>query len=196
MIKEGKLKFSSRYLNISKLLKLVALYNLEREAVALYKIYIFPYIWILYIRFSTHTIMQPYIVKIHQHLIKLTTTVNHNVLIYPHSIFACRNWILPSIHWKMMETIWGEVPPVPLTFSSSSLYPHLPSKGFSSLYSFLWRRAWQSTPVLLPENPMDRGAWQPIVHGVAKSQTWLSNWAGKRTFLIHCILHPISTSSS
>ena len=26
------------------------------------------------------------------------------------------------------------------------------------------------------ENPMDRGAWQVIVHGVAKSQTWLSNW--------------------
>ena len=25
------------------------------------------------------------------------------------------------------------------------------------------------------ENPMDRRAWQAIVHGVAKSQTWLSN---------------------
>ena len=24
-------------------------------------------------------------------------------------------------------------------------------------------------------NPMDRGAWQATVHGVAKSQTWLSN---------------------
>ena len=23
------------------------------------------------------------------------------------------------------------------------------------------------------ENPMDRGAWQAIVHGVAKNQTWL-----------------------
>ena len=26
------------------------------------------------------------------------------------------------------------------------------------------------------ENPMDRGAWQATVHGVAKSQTWLSNF--------------------
>ena len=26
------------------------------------------------------------------------------------------------------------------------------------------------------ENPMDGGAWWAIVHGVAKSQTWLSNW--------------------
>ena len=27
------------------------------------------------------------------------------------------------------------------------------------------------------ENPTDRGAWQATDHGVAKSQTWLSNWA-------------------
>ena len=26
------------------------------------------------------------------------------------------------------------------------------------------------------ENSMDRGAWWATVHGVAKSQTWLSNW--------------------
>ena len=26
------------------------------------------------------------------------------------------------------------------------------------------------------ENPMDRGAWQAIVHGVASSQTWLITW--------------------
>ena len=26
----------------------------------------------------------------------------------------------------------------------------------------------------LEENPMDRGAWQATVHGVTKSQTWLS----------------------
>ena len=26
------------------------------------------------------------------------------------------------------------------------------------------------------ENPMDRGAWWATVHGVAKSQTWLSNF--------------------
>ena len=27
-----------------------------------------------------------------------------------------------------------------------------------------------------PENPMDRGAWQATVHGVAKSWTRLSMW--------------------
>ena len=37
-----------------------------------------------------------------------------------------------------------------------------------------WRRKWQPTPVFVPKNPMDRGAWQATVHGVAKSQTWLN----------------------
>ena len=39
-----------------------------------------------------------------------------------------------------------------------------------------WRRKWQLQYSCL-ENPMDRGAWQAIVHGVAKSQTQLSDWA-------------------
>ena len=29
----------------------------------------------------------------------------------------------------------------------------------------------EPTPVFLPEKPMDRGAWQAIVHGVLKSRT-------------------------
>ena len=42
-----------------------------------------------------------------------------------------------------------------------------------------WRRKWQPTPEFLPGNPMDRGAKQAKVHGVAQSQTRLSNWAHK-----------------
>ena len=38
-----------------------------------------------------------------------------------------------------------------------------------------WRRAWQSTPVFLLENPMDRKAWWATVHGVAQSWTQLSD---------------------
>ena len=34
-----------------------------------------------------------------------------------------------------------------------------------------WSREWLPTPVFLLENPMDRGAWQAIVYGVAKSWT-------------------------
>ena len=29
-----------------------------------------------------------------------------------------------------------------------------------------WRRNWQRTPVSLPGDPMDRGAWWAAVHGV------------------------------
>ena len=36
-----------------------------------------------------------------------------------------------------------------------------------------WRRAWQPTPISLLENPVDRGAWQAIVHRIAKSWTLL-----------------------
>ena len=31
------------------------------------------------------------------------------------------------------------------------------------------------------ENPMDRGVWQAAIHGVAESQTWLSDWACMHT---------------
>ena len=34
-----------------------------------------------------------------------------------------------------------------------------------------WRRAWQPTPVLLPGESVDRGAWRATVHGVTKSWT-------------------------
>ena len=38
-----------------------------------------------------------------------------------------------------------------------------------------WRREWQPTPVFLPENPMDRGAWEASVHRVTKSLTRLGD---------------------
>ena len=38
------------------------------------------------------------------------------------------------------------------------------------------------------ENSMDRGAWQPIVHGVAKSQTWLSDTVNNRIFSARIVL--------
>ena len=41
------------------------------------------------------------------------------------------------------------------------------------------------------ENPMDGGAWWATVHGVAKSQTWLSDFT---SLLLYCkqILYPVS----
>ena len=45
------------------------------------------------------------------------------------------------------------------------------------------RKKMASTPVLLPENPMDRGAWWATVHRVTKSQTWLRERLTLRNFL-------------
>ena len=36
-----------------------------------------------------------------------------------------------------------------------------------------WRRAWQPLQYSCLENPMVGGGWQPAVHRVTKSQTWL-----------------------
>ena len=44
------------------------------------------------------------------------------------------------------------------------------------------------------ENPMDRGAWYAAVHGVAKSQTRLSNFTF--TFHFHALEKEMATNSS
>ena len=46
-----------------------------------------------------------------------------------------------------------------------------------------WRRKWQPTPVLLPRK-FHRGACWATVHRIAKSQTWLSDFAF--TFQLFC----------
>ena len=43
--------------------------------------------------------------------------------------------------------------------------------------SGLGRSLEEGTPVFLPGKPMDRGAWQAVVHGVAKSQTGLKQFS-------------------
>ena len=45
----------------------------------------------------------------------------------------------------------------------------------------LWSK-WQPLQYSCLENPMNRGAWQATVYGVAKSQTRLSNWAHTLTW--------------
>ena len=44
------------------------------------------------------------------------------------------------------------------------------------------------------ENPMDGGAWWAAVHGVAKSQTWLSDFTF--TFHFHALEEEMATHSS
>ena len=54
---------------------------------------------------------------------------------------------------------------------------------------FPWSRKWQPTPVFLPEklhgqrSLVGYSPWSHTVHGVTKSQTWLSKWANLLTYL-------------
>ena len=57
-----------------------------------------------------------------------------------------------------------------------------------------WRRQWHPTPVLLPGKFLDRGAWWAAVHGVAKSQTRLSDFSF--TFHLHALEKEMATHSS
>ena len=56
------------------------------------------------------------------------------------------------------------------------------------------RRQWHPAPVLLPGNPMDGGAWRAAVHGVAKSQSRLSDFTF--TFHFHALEKEMATHSS
>ena len=48
-----------------------------------------------------------------------------------------------------------------------------------SLFTFMhWRKKWQLTPVFLPGNPREGGAWWAAIYGVAKGQTQLK-WLGR-----------------
>ena len=64
-------------------------------------------------------------------------------------------------------------------------------RGPSVIY---WRRQWHPTPVLVPGKSMDGGAWWAAVHGVAKSQTWLSDFPF--TFYFHALEKEMAAHSS
>ena len=55
-------------------------------------------------------------------------------------------------------------------------------------------KAWQPTAVLLPGKSQGGGAWQAAVHGVAKSQTRLSDFTF--TFHFHALEKEMATHSS
>ena len=52
----------------------------------------------------------------------------------------------------------------------------------------------EGTPVLLPGESMDGGAWLAAVHGVAKSRTRLSDFTF--TFYFHALKKEMATHSS
>jgi len=62
------------------------------------------------------------------------------------------------------------------------------------LYHLVQRRQWHLLQYYCLESPMDRGAWQAAVHGVAKSRTRLSDFTF--TFPFHALEKEMATHSS
>ena len=58
------------------------------------------------------------------------------------------------------------------------------ARDYLGVWKIPWRREWLPTPHPCLENSIGREGWQAIVHGVAKSQTWLSK---NFTFMSHII---------
>ena len=56
-----------------------------------------------------------------------------------------------------------------------------------SLFTFMhWRRKWQPTPVFLPGESRDGGAWWAVMYGVAQSWTrlkWLSSSSSNSDYI-------------
>ena len=60
-----------------------------------------------------------------------------------------------------------------------------------SLFTFMhWRRNWQLTPVFLPGESRDGGAWWAVVCGVAQSQTRLKQLSSSRSIALVFIHFP------
>ena len=54
-----------------------------------------------------------------------------------------------------------------------------------SLFTFMhWRRKWQPTPVFLPGESQDGGAWWAAVYGVAQSRTHWSDLAAAAAWVL------------
>ena len=77
----------------------------------------------------------------------------------PGSLIPWENWLTCSVHtYDQFRLISGK--------ESTCQCRRCRRRGFNPCVREIpWRGKWQPTPVLLPGNLMDRGAWQAIVHG-------------------------------
>ena len=61
-----------------------------------------------------------------------------------------------------------------------------------SLFTFMhWRRKWQPTPVFLPGESQQRGAWWAAIYGVAQSWTRLKLFSSNWVWAIFCTYYPL-----
>ena len=96
-------------------------------------------------------------------------------------------------HWRTPFPIWNQsVVPCPvLTVASWPAYKFLKRQ---IRWKYYWRRQWYPTPVLLPGKSHEWRSLEGYAHGVAKSQTLLSNFTFP--FHFHALEKDMATHSS
>ena len=78
---------------------------------------------------------------------------------------------------KSIVLFWSELHcPLPLPAKVAQMVKNLPGRPEFNPWvgKIPWRREWLPTPVVWPEDSIDRGAWRATAHGITKSQTQLS----------------------
>ena len=83
--------------------------------------------------------------------------------------------------WKIQWVALTETPQVSQGFSGGSVVKNPPANaGDMDSIPGLGRPSGEGNDNPLQHsclgNPMDRGAWWAIVHGITESRTWLGNW--------------------
>ena len=112
----------------------------------------------------------------------------------------CRWAKSPRSSWHHTLQNGRKKPQTPLTHSPNvcrlSIYSVSNPALFTGHPGFAERTKglWHPTPVLLPENPMDGGAWWAAVHGVSKSRARLSDFTF--TFHFHALEKEMATHPS
>ena len=86
----------------------------------------------------------------------------------------------PPWYWEWLAEEKLLLIALEMGFPSGASVKNLPANagdirdGFNTWIGKMpWRSAWQPSQYSCLENPMDRGAWQAMVHRVAKTHTWL-----------------------
>ena len=86
------------------------------------------------------------------------------------------------LQYSCLENPWVEEPGRLQSMGSVRVRPDWATSLW--LFTFMhWRRKWQPTPVFLPENPRDGGAWWAAISGVTQNRTrlkWLSSSSRSR----------------
>ena len=107
--------------------------------------------------------------------------------------FKCQACSKPGVRRPRPRRCWDHVTPYATSGVESvylfNIYFYLAAPGLSCQ-----RRQWHPTPVLLPGKSHGGGAWWAAVHGIAMSQTRLSDFTF--TFHFHTLEKEMATHSS